>query len=362
MNFHANHITRNIRVIYLRKLIIPLLYLSILAFVWDTFSFIDSIYPKTLDAPALTESYQKKGIQNVKLSLSDLYFTGYSNNHGYYYYTITDHTCYFFLLSPTKAGKRVGTKKDVYPYIKNITIYGHILDQPEIYQQLISNVANDLEWTQKAVGEMASTYIISEPDYRSGNGFFLLAVFVLTGAFAAVNLLLLLLYVLFPILSPPSRQLHHYGKVKVLLTQAQEEFNLLAPAATGNLFLTKHFLIEIGKTNVAVIPIAAILWIYPIAKLHQFGGYPYKISHTLTIVAQRRLQIRFTQSKAADMDKIIDFLLKENPHILVGFHKENRSKVFLLRHRSIAKIYVTATVINKFIQIRRNRKKARLPR
>ena len=160
----------------------------------------------------------------------------------------------------------------------------------------------------------------------------LMAVYFATGAYALLRLILDILYIRFPVLSPACRQLGRFGKPAALLAEAETELATLPQLATEDMFITEHYFIVLASYVVAVIPIQEMVWIYKHSTLHKILWYHFSISYTLHITANKHLYIHCPKNMKSDIDGIMDYLAEANHDILVGFNEENRLKVQELQH------------------------------
>lgn len=330
---YEHYISRSIQSLYWRKLIAPFLYLILLTILWFCLPLSDILSPSALTSyPQVASSYEH-GNQYVELDLKDLYFTGYTNTQlgratGYYYYTMLDDTCIFVLLSPR-------TSEEGLPSISHAHIKAKILHQGKAYRQLTDFLSQDLSWTPQGLRAKASPYLLSEPAYLPPLSVFLLAAFFATGLYAFASIVISILYILFPVLSPPCRQLGRFGRPSELLAQAEEELATLPQLATEDMFITEHYFIEIARFGIAVVPIQEMIWIYKHSTLHKIFWYHFNISDTLHITANKHLYIRCPKNVQSDIDGIIDYLAEANHNILVGFNEENRLKVQKIQNPTV---------------------------
>ena len=343
---YDHYITRSIRSVYRRRLIAPLLYLLALAVLWFLFPLSDLLFPKSLtDYGKITERYEDGDVY-VEAELNDLYFTGYTNTlfgltTGYYYYTVADGQCMFVLLSPR-------TCEEGLPFIEQVRIHGQILSEGNAYQQLADNLAEDLSWTSEGLTGKVSSYLLSEPAFHSALSFLALFLFFATGLWALFMIVTCIMYLCFPVLSPPCRHLGRFGKPSELLAQAEEELATLPQLATEDMFITEHYFIEIADFGIAVVPIREIVWIYKYSTLHKLFWYHFNISYTLHITTTRRLHLQCPKNKKTDIDGIIDYLAEANHDILVGFNEENRLKVQEMQHPKLKFERLIAFLNRKF--------------
>ena len=343
---YEHYITRSIRSVYQRKLIAPFLYLLLLCALYFLFPLSDLLFPHRLDAPGMTEEKFENGDVYVEAALNDLYFTGYTNTllgmtTGYYYYTLMDGQCMFVLLSPH-------TCEEGLPFISHTQIRAQIVFQGKSYEQLIDSLADDLAWTEDGIMSKTSSYILSEPAFHSPLSYLALLLFFITGLYAVIVIITCILYMIFPVLSPPCRQLGRFGKPSELLAQAEDELATLPQLATEDMFITEHFFIEIAASGIAVVPIKEIVWIYKYSTLHKLFWYHFNISYTLHITATKHLYLQCPKNVKSDIDGIIDYLAEANHNILVGFSEENRLKVQELQHTRLRFEHLIAFLNRKF--------------
>lgn len=322
---YEHYITKNIQAFYKRRLLAPIVYLLLLLFFWFLFSLYAPLFPDALSSADTLESAYRNDVEYVNADLSNLNFTGYTENFlgmttGYYYYTMRGEECIIVLLSPS-------TSEQGLPTIENASIRGRIVKESTNFEVLLNNLATDLNWTENGIRNKVSHYVLSEPDYNMFGNVVLYVVVFATGGYALICLILFILYIKFPLLSPPCQDLALFGNPKKLLEQAEEELATLPQLATEDMFITEHFFIETSVYGNAIVPINEIIWIYKYSTMHKFLWYHFRISYTLHISANRHLYIQCPKNIKSDIDGIIDYLAEANHDILVGFSEENRLKV-----------------------------------
>ncbi len=322
---YEHYITKNMKAFYQRRLFAPILYLLFLLILWFGLSLSAPLFPASLPSSATLEDARRSGTRYVTAALTDLKFTGYTQQYfgrtvGYYYYTMRGEECIIVLLSPK-------TCEEGLSLVSKTTIHGRILPGDDTFDALLSNLSKDLNWTEHGIRSKVSGCLLSEPDYGIVPNFFLYTVFFASGGYALVSLILFVIYICFPVFSPPCQNLALFGNPRKLLEQAEEELATLPQLATEDMFITEHFFIETSAYGNAIIPIDQIIWIYKYSTLHKIFWYHFSISYTLHISANRHLYIQCPKNIKSDIDGIIDYLAEANHDILVGFSEQNRLKV-----------------------------------
>ncbi len=345
---YDHYISRHIRRVYRRRLISPILYLIFLMILWMSLPLYDILFPQTLDSSDDLSQYTDHHSSYIEAALTDLYFTGYTNETfgrtaGYYYYTQPSkgQPCMIVLLSPS-------TCEEGLPAIDSVHIRGRVLKENPAYHSLLERLAEDLNWTAQGISKSVSPYFISEPAFLLAPSVILLTIYFATGAYALLHIIFALIYIQFPVFSPACRQLGRFGKAKELLTQAETELATLPQLATEDMFITEHYFIVLAGYGAAIIPIQEILWIYKHSTLHKILWYHFSISYTLHITARKRLHFHCPKNMKSDIDGIMDYLAEANHEILVGFSEENRLKVHGKRSFPIQFEKVIAAVKKKF--------------
>lgn len=338
---YDHYISRHIRRVYCRRLIPPVFYLIFLMILWLVLPLYDILFPQVLSGSDSLGEYNGQRSSYVETTLTDLYFTGYTNTAlgrttGYYYYTLppqdntknkketheqTDNPqCIIVLLSPS-------TCEEGLPMIEAVHIRGKVLEGNASFHTLLEHLSGDLNWTEKGIGEKVSSYFISEPDFGLIPSVILMTLYFFTGAYALLHIILDILYLRFPVFAPACRQLGRFGKPKELLTQAETELATLPQLATEDMFITEHYFIVLANYGAAIIPIQEIVWIYKHSTLHKILWYHFSISYTLHVTANKHLYFQCPKNMKSDIDGIMDYLAEANHDILVGFNEENRRKV-----------------------------------
>lgn len=320
-----HYISKHIRSVYKHRLASPILYLMILTILWLVLPLHDILFPPQITSPLQLKNYFEEQSSYVQAEMEDLYFTGYTNTlfgqtTGYYYYTMWEQQCVVMLLSPK-------TCEEGLPSIPSVQLRGRILHNNKAFESLLLSLSQDLEWTKMGIENKVNSYFISEPAFRLIPSFLLLLVYFATGIYSLIHLILSILYIRFPVLSPPCQQLGRFGKPGLLLAHAEKELATLPQLATEDMFITEHYFIELASYGIAIVPIKEILWIYKHSTLHKFLWHHFSISYTLHITAGRHLYLQCPKNIKSDIDGIIDYLTEANHNILVGFNEENRLEV-----------------------------------
>jgi len=321
----SNYITNSIRRVYTRRLIMPFILLVTLLLMWFILPIQSLFFPKTITFSEIINTPEKYKNDYVSTKVESLYFTGYTTTFlgqttGYYYYTMMDEKCVIVILSPKTCEEGLSE-------IKQLAIPCKVLTPGASFDNLITRLADDIKWTHTGLSEKMAPIYLDEPAYTNVMTYVFFVAYIGALSYSLIYILLCFSAIIFPILSPPCRQLAKFGNASDLLAQAEEELSTLPQLATEDMFITETFFIEISNYGVAIVPIQEIIWIYKHSTLHKFFWYHFVISYTLHITCNKHFYIQCPKNIKSNIDGIMDYLAEANHNILVGFNEENRLKV-----------------------------------
>ena len=311
--------TRNlkklIRNIYASRIILPAIVLIIAAIVLVINPFDRRNKIVTVDALSDIGRLYSEKAGYIQCTADRLYYTGLdytvnSNIKARVYYTLENNKCYIFIISSEKL-------PDEWTSLDNFSMNAKLIRNNSTYDSVIASLARELEFSAKGLHEIVEPTIISQYDYvHSFSSFYfvlILALCILSG----VDLLLLILVLIIPTLSPPVIRLRKYGNSATLFAIAQAEFDTAQAIGRKNIYITDTFLISYTKTGIDIIPLENITWIYRYNELHR-SGHRTRLYHPLFIVTdcKKTYTIHHVSSKVSD--KILDTLQTRFPSILVG--------------------------------------------
>ena len=174
-----HYISRSIRSFYQHRIVSPIIYLVILAVIAFFYPVNGMMHPVVADENEDIASLYDKNGRYIEITLSNLYFTGYTKRWldttvGYYYYTIMEDDCIIVLLNPDDSQQGL-------PVIDQITIRGKILYNSHAMNKLLLYLSEDLAWSQDGIASTISPYMISQPDITDFASVVFLSVYVISG-------------------------------------------------------------------------------------------------------------------------------------------------------------------------------------
>lgn len=340
---YEHYISKNIKLFYQKRLFAPIIFLVLLIVLWMVFPLFQMLKPYSVKEDEHLWKLYKDDQVYCKIPLENLHFTGYtkqlgSNTNGYYYYCVHNGDCVIILLSPK-------TCEEGLPVIEQLTVTGKLVEGRDSLSTLYDALAKDLNWTTEGITKELPNFYLSEPNYSIFLRVLLFPLYFGLGIYCFISVVLYLLYIRFPFLTPVISNLMVYGNPKKLLEQAEEELATLPQLATEDMFITENFFIMSSPNGNALVPIKEILWIYKYSTLHKILWYHFSISYTLHINARKHVFIHSPKNAKSDIDGIMDYLAEANHNILVGFNEKNRVAVQEMQGKPlhIEKLYALFT-------------------
>lgn len=318
-------ISRSVRQVYRRRLLAPVFYLLFLSVLWLVTPLEGLVFPPQVTGEIPLQELRISHSHYITTTLSDLHFTGYTQNmsgytNGYYYYTFQNDQCILVLLAPDTCSQGRS-------YIRRQRIRARIIENFADYDTLTEQLAADLGWTASGIRRQMPDVLLSEPGFHKLLSLLLPACYFLSGAFACISIVIYALFIRFPILAPACRRLHLYGDANKLLEQAESELSNALRFAKEQLFLTQNFLIVLTDDVTAIVPVSEIIWIYKRSRLDKFLWRHRRISYTLHILANKRLHLQCKNQSESDAEAIVTALSDASTTILTGFNEKNRIQI-----------------------------------
>ena len=310
-------IVKTIRLIYLAKLIPALLFILFTVIVFFQFPFMELLFPKHVeDTNTIFEEYSQ-GNEFLEINVPTLYYTGYDYTKnsvikGSYYYAFINDKCVFFLLGNQTTNN--GAKQ-----LNNITINSKLITDAKQRNYIIEHFSNDLNWTDADLTSMSADFIVSELNTFALSTYALLGIMGIVDIYALVSLIVSILFILAPHLSPICKHLGKGKASKLALKEVDMELKNDRFFYVSDMSITSHYFIELDKYHAKIIPLKNIIWAYKYSKMNKIIG----ISYTLVIYSNNSVS-KFPHKQKYDIDFILDYLNESCPNVIIGNSKENR--------------------------------------
>lgn len=317
-------IIKKLRSSLLYRLILPVALLTVTLIVLAQLPRENYFSPRPLNSKSLYENFYNHELPYVSVTVPNLAYTGLSYTvngltKGYYYYTINDGFCQFYLLD-SSIGAPV-------PVRESLSLKGRLISlDSEDYRLLLSHMSWELDWTAASLEKRTSPYVVSTLPYPFY--FNLLLQFL---AYASVVLALsdmIHCLILFgkPLHSPAFRYLKGPDIIRGPLSQAELELKHSVLVQAGSLMLTPGFLISLEPGHELLLPRSRIYWIYSRSHMQRLPKLQAILPHTLYVMAEDGRTYRFTVKQKKELSRILELLDHADTGVKLGCTEENIKK------------------------------------
>lgn len=316
-------IFENIRKALIRQLVFPLILLFTALFLSAKVPRDNFLQPRPLNSRSHYENFYNRNLPHIVTDTPKLHYTGFNytvNGQicGYYYYTLNDGYCQFYLLNQPNA-HAAGE-------LSHKSLRGRLVKlKDEEYNNLTAGMAKALNWNPSSLRRLSAPYAVSDLPYPFYSNLILLLLLYGCILLAFVDLMFSLAYIIWPDRSPTFRYLRAFGEVRTLLPKVEMEIKHLTITKAGSIYLTPSYIVNMDTVRTIILPLQSVLWIYYHSHLRRFLGLRVKLHYTLHIVAKDGKTYDFTKKTQSELDFIMDILKERRPEILFGYSEQNKT-------------------------------------
>ncbi len=306
-----------IRLRVIPRLIIPMAISIAIIIITIANPFSDSLFPPSVKDISSISGMYDDDVRYIKFTADKLYYTGLDYSTGKdvkanIYYATIDDICYFFIMPDT------GSDAGLASILTNTVVTARLVRDDITYRHIISNMAEQLNFTIDGMKDLSCPVLISQYDYsRDFTRFIIISIYAVS-VIAAIFALIEIFVLIRPDFSLSVMRLRHYGRRSLLFEKACSEYERAVATGRKNVFITESFLISVTKSDVDIVPLENIVWIYNYNEIHHMKEFT-RLFHPLCIVTDKKkvFKIRNLSKKASD--NIINRILTKFPEILVGY-------------------------------------------
>ena len=273
--------------------------------------------PRPLNSKSNYENFYNKNLPYVSVSVPRLSFTGLANcqgDHidGYYYYTLTDGFCQFYLLD-AKSGFPEPSVRE------NMEITGRLIRlEEEEYGALLENMAASLGWTVSSLEKMTSPYAVSVLPYPIISVFLIRILAVAALLFSTADLLCCFFWYLMPGRSPAFSLLRERDAAFRLALRLEPDLSSGHFYRNGKWYLVSGVLICASAERPWVIPLPLLRG----GKIKQpgisFHGRTFCLPKALILTLKSGASVKFRSTKNADPESLLLLIKEQNPDFRIG--------------------------------------------
>lgn len=205
------------------------------------------------------ENFYNRFLPCVRVTASNLQYTGLNRTvggavKGYYYYTLVDGFCQFYLL-----GAEAGTPPA--PSIESLDIHGRLIElDANQYGEITDAMASALGWKSSSLRKITAPYAVSSlscPFFISLAGRLAVNLCLFAGL---AELFCSLVFFIFPLASPAFRYLGNIWEVRQKISEAEAELHSQVPVKAGKLYLTTSYLLYLDGARTRLLPLEELFW------------------------------------------------------------------------------------------------------
>jgi|GEM_PF-6207619 len=308
-------ITKHVRLIYIKKLLIPILFILLCVGTSPIIPISNYINPTLLNNENLSEFSYNKNMPLIETTVDKLFYTGadyYINKIpiGHIYYNHVSNICWFYILPLDKSNEPT-------PAITSYTLTGRVMSDPELSEAIVLNISNQLEWTPDNLNMVTSPYIINEAQLISTSLLIHIICVYIILIIGIIDILCSLFLIIFPYYSKSYFHIRHSSEYKNYTAFKRAKETILLHKK--NLFITKRLLIHIGTNKILILPIINIGEIYPMKRIHRPPFAKPKSTPFLNIITLNNHIHKISGFTGSELRTIIKCLNSVNSNIITEY-------------------------------------------
>ncbi|CVI67918.1 hypothetical protein NDGK_01057 [Clostridiales bacterium CHKCI001] len=322
METNNNNITQYIRRSQCQQIIYPIILLVLTVLITTQQPIFDYMHLRSVAPTSPLSSVISHERFYVKTEHANLYYTGqdyWLNGEltGHYYYELTDNYCRFYIL-PASSGIPATS------YLEDVTITGQAISFMDTTDEILSVMAQKLNWNKEGLNEITDPYIINTLVYLPLREQILFIALLICIVISFISIIRMLIYIINPLESPACRRLRKYGNLSQIITQVEQELDNNCIIRTSNMALTPNYLIEFSEDVSAIIPLSSVLWTYKHGDLRRNWKFQKKMRYSLHVITNKGDNFTFKNKQSADVEQILNELTNRYPSFFYGYSEEHQ--------------------------------------
>lgn len=322
----GNRIYKHIRKVGLRRLWWPLLPMLFAFIVIYFIPFQDIITPVRVSSTQEAIEAVENGHKYLEISLDKAIYTGYNymkdeRVYGEYYYElIDDKTCMFYLFETDKQ-----EQNDAFLQVVNKRV--RVVKRDGIFDNMLEMFSNSIGWTYEGVSDITVDYVLTEKGYNRTLYIVMLCALLTLFVYGASLFIYNMVLVVMPWMNPKIL----YAKIKReksllrlgrFIDKVEKELADVEPI--GGMYITKHYFMDLTKSEFTIIPLDDIKMAYEHSTLKTFLGFHLDVTYTLHLKCSSIIRFHAPRKKLNDVHAVLNYLRENRPDILIGYTSENR--------------------------------------
>lgn len=269
------------------------------------------------------------GVEYVEVKLNNARYTGFDcirhgKVYGSYYYSLVNNQCTFILVKNSSSSPL--------PEILNdYTIQAKLVEYDNMSENMMEDFAQNLGWTVEGLKKVSSAVIIDETAYNINIYYYLVLCLIVTVIMLVSFTIINIVYIFIPKIAPPCITFNRLSEHEHNIMRVNFELASRVLLKSGNITLTKNYIVITRFFNIEIIPINKIIWAYEHSTWHHILWFKFKLTYTLHILCKHKIYFYSPRNTKEDIDTVINYLNNNYPDIIFGYTKENRKMAYKKR-------------------------------
>lgn len=334
---NSSKLKQSIQRVNLFRMIFPMMFLVLLVVIAIRFPIFNCLFPTNVDSSkSPTELYNDNSIY-IKSTTGKLYYTGYdylkgSSVKGHYFYSLENGKCTIYLFSTKYFTNGVPCTID------NATIQAALIHNRSNLEQLLTLMANNMNWTYDGLASCTDTVIVSQMNYAIIPSI-LIGIFIFFAfSFSLAHVLILLFNIYNPQYAYTFVVFGHHNARKKTILDASRELESKVYFESENMHITTNYFIYISNFNIAIIPLSHMAWAYKYSRLHKYYLFG-EMNYSIKIITKKKIKYIFGGKSKEAADNLLDHLREHNENMLIGYTYENRMYSKHIIHSILSHLY-----------------------
>lgn len=269
----------------------------------------------------------------VNVTADKLYYTGYnliqngSRNYSYYY-ALKDGKCIFVIIP---------ADDDVKPVLYDYKFKAKLIKPDKSYAKMLSGFSKDLNWNEKALSGVSAGFILSNADYHPTIYMILMWIILIILFINIKKLFEALCGIITPSTYPVCTFLGR-RKQKKLIDSAQVELSSENYLQINSMYITENYFIDLGNTNISVIPLNKIVWCYRLGTV-SLNPLKHKPDYSLYFTIINGSVIIARHKTSDEALELINALRATEYDIIIGHSDTKRKRAKKICKRANQQMY-----------------------
>ena len=310
-----------------RKCIIPVVAIVLLVALCFIVPFGSLLSPKKVDGIFNVKSSDKF----IEVSTKQMKYTGYDVKNGMgtkfsYYYALKDGKCAFALIPQdlVKASGKDLAEGSVKEKITDLTFKAKVIKPNRPYEEMISQFAKDLNWTEDDLASISTGVVVSSANYHPYRYIFCLILILALIAIAVFRLIVNYRRYKDPYSFVVCHYLNKEERIE-LIDEAQEELDSENYLQINATYITENYFIDLDNSGAFIIPLRDVIWVFRLGR-RGFDIRKHTLTYTINFITRDGELMRIPKKSSDEAMAIMKSIKATEYEIITGHSDEKRRR------------------------------------